>query len=195
MRAVRGSAIPLIIRERYGAGCSGRLHWHTIVCTRTARQPRASSSPWAKPFIPPAWARLRKSLAAIRPSPPLDASRKPGASANSSAPGRSSAPPQSHPSSRLDFSQTSIHPEIRSRRGISPLRDGKKRCPSGRNDRFWVVDDVGNAPQDDRALRRLNSIKIVSSEKVLLTSRPSAQFPVIPNGVREVRNLSVCRED
>jgi hypothetical protein len=41
------------------------------------------------------------------------------------------------------FPALTLKPEIRSRRGISPLRDGKKRRPSGRNDRFCVVDDVG----------------------------------------------------
>src|SRR5271157_3553937 len=32
------------------------------------------------------------------------------------------------------------NPGIRSRRGISPLRNGKKRRPSGRNDKLWAVD-------------------------------------------------------
>jgi hypothetical protein len=34
---------------------------------------------------------------------------------------------------------------MRIRRGISLLRDGKKRRPFGRNDRFWVVDRVREA--------------------------------------------------
>ena len=32
--------------------------------------------------------------------------------------------------------------EIRSRGGIPPLRDGKNRRPSGRNDKFLVVDEM-----------------------------------------------------
>src|SRR5208337_2408173 len=48
-------------------------------------------------------------------------------------------------------------PEFRSCRGMPPLRDGPNRRPSGRNDKFWVVDDWGEVnfgevgcPQDNR---------------------------------------------
>jgi len=41
-----------------------------------------------------------------------------------------------------DRAETWRKPEIRSRRGIPPLRDGQKRRPSGRNDKSWVVDEV-----------------------------------------------------
>src|SRR5208283_545630 len=60
-------------------------------------------------------------------------------------------------------------PEFRSCRGIPPLRDGPNRRPSGRNDKFWVVDDWGEVnfgevgcPQDNRLkwneMRRLQLV-------------------------------------
>jgi len=40
---------------------------------------------------------------------------------------------------------------------VSPLRDGKKRRPTGRNDRFYAVDDVGETDfVDMRIPRTLN---------------------------------------
>src|SRR5271157_5374303 len=49
-------------------------------------------------------------------------------------------------------------PEFRSCIGTPPLRDGPNRRPSGRNDRFWMVDGSGEVnfgkvgcPQDNRS--------------------------------------------
>src|SRR5208337_2620731 len=44
-------------------------------------------------------------------------------------------------------------------RTVSPLRDGKKRRPSGRNDRFWVVDDVKESNFSEVGFSQVNRLK------------------------------------